>query len=57
MASFEAVQGPPRKIPKRELASPPVAATARREIGFLHDSSGETCGGPASISDRVCYAV
>jgi hypothetical protein len=23
VASFEALQGPPRKIPKRELASPP----------------------------------
>jgi hypothetical protein len=35
VASFEALQGPPRKIPKRELTSPPVAVTARWEIGFL----------------------
>jgi len=27
---------PPRKIPKRELTSPPVAVAAKREIGFLH---------------------
>jgi hypothetical protein len=35
VGSFEALQRPPRKIPKRELTSPPVAVAAKWEIRFL----------------------